>query len=427
MLESKVLRDLLLLTKDGEWGKEEFAEDLREMLVIRGTDFEAARYGDLKNMPTRFIPKHIAERKQLYPEDILIETAGGTKDQPTGRTVFLKENLFRRSSKPITCASFSRFLRIDTSQAVPEYIFWYLQFLYKSGQMEQHQVQHTGVARFQYTKFAESTKIPLPQIEEQHAIARILGSLDNKIELNRHMNETLEAIARAIFKSWFVDFDPVRAKAEGREPVGMDAETAALFPDSFEETELGMVPKGWMVKTVGDILELAYGKALKDENRISGDIPVFGSNGKVGWHNKKLAKGPGIIVGRKGNPGIVTWSPTDFFSIDTTFYVILKSLCKSMHYVFYSLRQQDLASLGADSAVPGLNRNLAYMNMMVVPSPKILETFDKLVAILKALVHANDVQSSNLSAIRDSILPKLLSREIEATGAMTCSSRGKAI
>jgi len=83
-----------------------------------------------------------------------------------------------------------------------------------------------------------------PPLPEQRAIARILGTLDDKIELNRRMNETLEAMARALFKSWFVDFDPVRAKAEGREPAGMDAETAALFPDSFEETELGEVPKG---------------------------------------------------------------------------------------------------------------------------------------------------------------------------------------
>lgn len=269
------------------------------------------------------------------------------------------------------------------------------------------------------TRLLSEVPIYYPALPEQHAIAHILGSLDGKIELNRLMNETLEAIARAIFKSWFVDFDPVKAKAEDREPAGMDAETAALFPDSFEETELGMVPNGWMVKTIGDILELAYGKALIEENRIAGDIPVFGSNGQVGWHNEKLVKGPGIIVGRKGNPGIVTWSSTDFFSIDTTFYVILKSLCNSMHYVFYSLRLQDLASLGADSAVPGLNRNLAYMNTMVVPSPKILEKFDKLIAILKALVNANDIQSYNLSAIRDSILPKLLSGEIKATGVMT--------
>ena len=90
--------------------------------------------------------------------------------------------------------------------------------------------------------------IPLPPIAEQRAIAHILGTLDDKIELNRRMNETLEAMARAIFKSWFVDFDPVRAKMEGRQPPGLSPELAALFPDSFEDSELGEIPAGWKAK-----------------------------------------------------------------------------------------------------------------------------------------------------------------------------------
>jgi type I restriction enzyme S subunit len=106
---------------------------------------------------------------------------------------------------------------------------------------------------------ARNLKIRLPPLPEQRAIAHILGTLDDKIELNRRMNETLEAMARAIFKSWFVEFDPVRAKAEGREPAGMDAETAALFPDSFEETELGMVPKGWRIGCFDETIELIGG------------------------------------------------------------------------------------------------------------------------------------------------------------------------
>src|SRR5205807_2052935 len=118
-----------------------------------------------------------------------------------------------------------------------------------------HQVQHTGIARFQYTRFAATTLIPLPKVSEQIALANIFDSLDDKIELNRQTNETLESIARTLFKSWFVDFDPVRAKMEGRQPYGMDAETVALFPDEFEDSQLGMIPKGWRVFKIGDILE----------------------------------------------------------------------------------------------------------------------------------------------------------------------------
>jgi len=175
-------------------------------------------------------------------------------------------------------------------------------------------VKHTSPDRIKRFQFV------CPSLSEQRAIAHILGTLDDKIELNRRMNETLEAMDRALFKSWFMDFDPVRANAEGR-PTGLPKHIADLFPDSFEDSELGEIPKGWEVKKLGDLLELAYGKALKAEDRQEGTVPVYGSNGQVGLHDERLVAGPGIIVGRKGNPGIVTWTPTDFFAIDTTFSI----------------------------------------------------------------------------------------------------------
>jgi type I restriction enzyme S subunit len=105
--------------------------------------------------------------------------------------------------------------------------------------------------------------VPVPPFEEQKLIAHILGALDDKIELNHRMNETLEAMARALFKSWFVDFDPVRARAEGRAPEDMDNETAALFPSSFEDSELGKIPIGWKVSTIGDEVEIIKGGILR--------------------------------------------------------------------------------------------------------------------------------------------------------------------
>jgi len=253
--------------------------------------------------------------------------------------------------------------------------------------------------------------VPIPPLPEQRSITCILGTLDDKIELNRQMNETLEAVARALFKSWFVAFDPVRAKAAGRDP-GLPKHIADLFPDSFEDSEMGEIPKGWEIKKLGQLLELAYGKALKADSRQQGTVPVYGSNGQVGWHNEKLVNGPGIVVGRKGNPGIVTWSPTDFFPIDTTFYVVPKNDCSSLHFIFYALQTQDLASLGADSAVPGLNRNLAYMSAQVVPPPPILEKFDQHVRGYFELIHQNHEESSTLADLRDALLPKLISGEI---------------
>jgi len=106
-----------------------------------------------------------------------------------------------------------------------------------------------------------TTLVRLPPLAEQRTIAGILGALDDKIELNRRMNETLEAMARAIFTSWFVDFDPVRAKMEGRQPFGMDTDTAALFPDSFVDSAIGPMPRGWTIGTVADLARYVNGKA----------------------------------------------------------------------------------------------------------------------------------------------------------------------
>lgn len=253
----------------------------------------------------------------------------------------------------------------------------------------------------------------MPPLEEQRRIAHILGTLDDKIELNRRMNETLEAIARAIFKSWFVDFDPVRAKAEGRQPAGMDPETAALFPSEFVDSELGPIPKGWEVQEVGSLCSLAYGKALKASDRKEGQVPVYGSNGPVGTHSRALVKGPGVVIGRKGNPGVVTWSHTDFFPIDTAFYLEPLYSFTDLHYLYFQLQEMNLPTFGADSAVPGLNRNTAESLPTVAPPLALRETFARLVIPLFLRMKANDRESDKLNALRDLMLPKLLSGSLE--------------
>ena len=329
----------------------------------------------------------------------------------------------------------------------------------------------------------ENIDAALPDRQEQRAIAHILGTLDDKIELNRRMNETLESMARALFKSWFVDFDPVHAKAtlkrhaanpiprqgnstpatkaapsdhspleresarQGRqpavEPVGgnrtplplpkggdwtveraqayldrMEPETAALFPDRFEASELRLIPAGWEVKPLGALIELAYGKALKADQRQAGSVPVYGSNGRVGWHDRPFIQGPSIIVGRKGNPGTVTWSAGPCFPIDTTFHVVPKDTPQSLPFLFYALKGQGLASVAADSAVPGLNRNLAYHNKQVTPPPPVVARFGEQVQSLFARRHGLEEESHTLASLRDSLLPKLISGEIRVCDAM---------
>jgi type I restriction enzyme S subunit len=250
--------------------------------------------------------------------------------------------------------------------------------------------------------------IEVPPTSEQRAIAHILGTLDDKIELNRRMNETLEAMARALFKSWFVDFEPVRVKAEGRD-TGLPKEIADLFPDSFEDSVLGKVPKGWKISRIEDVLELVYGKALKASERVHGTIPVYGSGGITGFHNTALVSETSVIVGRKGTVGSLYWVDDLFFPIDTVFYVKSKT---PITYCFYLLQTLGLENMNTDAAVPGLNRNNVYRLLFACPSDSVLQAFDNIAKLLRGRIRSNTDQSRILTAQRDALLPKLLSGEV---------------
>lgn len=266
---------------------------------------------------------------------------------------------------------------------------------------------------------ANLNRIPVPypkHASDRRAVTDVLGALDRKIELNQRMSETLDEMARALFRSWFVDFDPVHAKAEGR-PSGLPPDLDKLFPDSFEPSELGRIPSDWTVGELGDIVELSYGKALKAQDRQFGCVPVYGSNGQVGWHNESLVNGPGVIVGRKGNPGIVRWSHTDFYPIDTTFYVVPRDSPAHLHFLFFALEAQDLPSVSADSAVPGLSRRLAYMNKQVMPPNRLVSAFEERVRPPFTRARNAMEESRTLATLRDALLPRLLSGELRVPTA----------
>jgi len=282
----------------------------------------------------------------------------------------------------------------------PDFVYYSL--LNISDKIKNLGKQSTAVPILNKTQFSEiSVAIPSSD-DEIKEIIKILSDLDSKIELNQQMNATLEKIGQALFKHWFIDFEFPNEEGKPYKSSG----------GQMVDSELGEIPKGWDVKKNGEVLELAYGKALKETGRCAGRIPVYGSNGRVGWHNEPLVKGPGIVVGRKGNPGTVIWAQDSFYPIDTTFYVVPKSLVRSMYYLFYTLKTQGLPSLSADSAVPGLNRSIVYMNDIIVPAPKILDTFDAQIRTIFEKIQADESQSALLGSIRDSLLPKLMSGQI---------------
>lgn len=265
------------------------------------------------------------------------------------------------------------------------------------------------------TKILSESEIILPPLPEQKAIAAILGALDDKIEANRRTNATLEGIARALFKSWFVDFDPVHAKAEGR-PSGLPADLDALFSTSFTDSPQGEIPTGWKVGRLSDVLELAYGKALRSIDRNEGNIPVYGSGGITGYHSEPLVAGPGIIIGRKGTVGSIHWESRDFFPIDTVFYVIPKHGIP-LAYLYCLVQTLGLSEMNTDAAVPGLNRENAYRLNVNIPPALLLEKAEGVLNGLQNKIDANDTQNQTLATLRDTLLPKLISGQIRVKDA----------
>jgi type I restriction enzyme, S subunit len=249
--------------------------------------------------------------------------------------------------------------------------------------------------------------IPLPSLSEQRAIAHILGTLDDKIDLNRRTNETLEAMARALFKSWFVDFDPVRAKAEARDP-GLPKPLADLFPDSPEDSELGEIPKGWRPMRWGALVTLEYGKSLDGYAGDRGACPVYGTNGKIGSHSKPLCDHPGIIIGRKGAYRGVHYCSKPFFVIDTAFYIEPMAPVE-LRWAYYELLRQDINNIDSGSAIPSTSREDFYNLPVMFPPFEVQKTFVKILTPCWTRQDQNDRESHTLAGLRDVLLSALLS------------------
>ena len=233
-------------------------------------------------------------------------------------------------------------------------------------------------------------EIESPPLPVQRRIAGVLSAYDELIENNQRRIQILETMARALYREWFVEF-----RFPGHENVTRVA------------SSLGDIPEGWKVKKLGDIIELKYGKALKKTNRCDGECPVFGSSGIVGYHDKSLVKGPGIIVGRKGNVGSVFWSDEDFFVIDTAYFV---TSSVPLRFLFYDLQTKNF--INNDAAVPGLNRYQAYALEILTPPPDLIERFCKLADNFEHQASTLRRQTQNLRRTRDLLLPRLLSGQV---------------
>ena len=227
--------------------------------------------------------------------------------------------------------------------------------------------------------------------EDQRRIASILSSLDRKIELNNKINADLEEMAQAIFKNWFVDFEP--------------------FKDgNFVDSELGMIPEGWKVGTLEDLITIKYGK---DHKKLEdGTFPVYGSGGLMRFVNSWLYDGESVLIPRKGTLDNIMYVCEKFWTVDTMFFSVPK-MDYVMKYVYNYIKRFDFSKMNEGTSVP--SNTAARLNKMpiLIPTHKILEMYDETLCPIYNKRKMKDKESRTLSLLRDTLLPRLMSGELE--------------
>lgn len=378
--------------------------------VLRGVNVNRGRFHDDDFV---FIDEETADRLRKYealPGDVLLVHKG-----TLGQIGILPRN--PRYPRYIMGNSMLR-VRCDLSKILPGYLYYWL-----SSADGQHylfsRVSQVGVPQIQMplTTLRQAT-LPVPPLPVQRAIAYILGTLDDKIELNQEMNETLEAIARALFKSWFVDFDPVRAKAEGRDS-GLPKPLADLFPNYLVDSELGEIPAGWEVVDVGTLAEVTSGKRPPvrfPEPTDDVQVPLWGGNGPMAFVSEPLFQSPILLTGRVGTLGSVFRITSPCWPSDNTLVVLARDEV-AHEFLYFRLRQVDFSSLNRGSTQPLLTQTDLKAQRFVISKANLLQHFHKVVGTLFGRVDALQNESRTLAAIRDALLPKLLSGEIRVKDA----------
>ena len=361
----------------------------------------------------------IADR-MLQLLDILVNSTGVGTLGRVAQLVALPE--------PATVDSHVTIVRPDPAAVDPRYLGFAVR-LYER-EIEALAEGSTGQTELSRARLG-AFPVPLAPEKEQRAIAHILGTLDDKIELNRRMSETLERQARALFKSWFVDFDPVRAKAEGRDP-GLPQPLADLFPDSFEDSDLGEIPKGWEVKPLDEIARFLNGLALqKYPPTGERSLPVIkiaqlragttdgADRASADLEPAYIVQNGDILFSWSGSLECVLWAAGPGALNQHLFKVTSDKYPKWLCYLGVHHHLEDFRHIAAGKATTmgHIQRHHLSDAKLATPSQALLRAIDAVFAPIVESIWRRAVESRTLAALRDALLPKLISGELRVKDA----------
>jgi type I restriction enzyme S subunit len=337
--------------------------------------------------------------------------------------------------------------RLDKKKADPTYYFYFFESPAGKDLISTIVEQGAGVAGIRSSDLAK-LQVPCPPLSVQMSTAKLLGALDDRIDLLKQTNQTLEAIAQTIFKSWFVNFDPVHAKQQGIACAGIDAETAELFPDSFEDSELGQIPKGWRCAVLGNyISKLTTGRRPKGGiGAVIKGVPSIGAesvvkigdfdfsktkyitrefyeamrSGKAQSHDVLLYKDggqPGVFLPRVSMFG--DEFPFKEYAINEHVFQIRVSSPYSQAFLYFylwsDLAMHELKNRGGKAAIPGINQQDVKELPLLVPNIEVLARFDQVSAPLISKIFDNSKQVRSLALLRDTLLPRLISGKLDVS------------
>ena len=365
-----------------------------------------------------------SRRARLKSGDLVL-----TREAPMGEVCMIPENL--------RCCLGQRMvmLRPDPKKCDSRFLLYSIQSDTVQHEIKVNEGTGSTVSNLRIP-LLEALPIPLPPLAEQKAIAAVLGGLDDKIDLNRRMNATLEAMARALFQSWFVDFDPVRTKLNGREPVGLDSDTAAFFPEHFDHGEHDMLPVGWGLVAIeevcainawtlgkyDDLETLEYVEISEVSRGNITNIANYQRGEEPSRARRRLRHGDTVLSTVRPDRGsyFLSLNPPENRVCSTGFAVLTPSKVPwSFLHVALTLPEvsDHLGQMADGGAYPAVRPEvIGAMQVLLPNNPKVLQAFHRICAPLFEQAEANRTQSRTLATLRDTLLPKLLSGELSVAG-----------
>jgi type I restriction enzyme S subunit len=290
-------------------------------------------------------------------------------------------------------------LRPNLELISPKFLFYFFKNRYGYNQLisASHGSVQVNIAK---REVVESIKISLPNRAKQNQIAEILSSLDDKIELNNKINQELENLAQTLFKQWFIDFEFPNENGEPYKSSGGE----------MVDSELGEIPEGWKVVRLSTLLTIKYGK---DHKHLSdGIFPLYGSGGIMRYVEKPLYQNSSILIPRKGTLSNLFYLDEPFWSVDTMFYTEIHNPIYGK-YLFHCIKELDIASMNVGSAVPSMTTKVLNELMVINPDNSILSKFDEIISSFYETLKYNHQEVKELTNLRDTLLPKLISGELE--------------